>query len=168
MIARPVHRPTPIPFDAPSPKPGASQPRAISWAAASGPAEHPPLHPPLNLQPQPFSVPRLSPVKAPLSPAPLAPARHAAAATLQAAPRPVNATGNESSPANKRASSVKTPYDKSPKLTELSARYIGHGNLSVRSSVTGRHYRFQGHGDSQMVDKHDLMLLKRIADLVIR
>jgi hypothetical protein len=50
---------------------------------------------------------------------------------------------------------------------ELSARYVGQGALSVRSSVTGRHYRFQGHGDSQKIDKHDLLLLKRIADLIV-
>jgi hypothetical protein len=126
MIARPVHRPTPIAFDGPKAKPGASQPRAISWAAASGPAPHEPP----AMQPRPFVATRLSPVKPPLTPAPLAP--------------------------------------DNPTASELSARYVGQGALSVRSSVTGRHYRFQGHGDSQKVDKHDLMLLKRIADLVIR
>jgi hypothetical protein len=50
---------------------------------------------------------------------------------------------------------------------EGSAKFVGQGSLSVRSSVTGRHYRFQGHGDCQKVDKHDLMLLRRIADLVV-
>lgn len=50
---------------------------------------------------------------------------------------------------------------------ELSARYIGHGALSVRSSVTGRHYRFQGHGDCQKIDKHDMLMLKRISDLIV-
>lgn len=39
--------------------------------------------------------------------------------------------------------------------------------MSVRSSVTGRHYRFQGHGDCQKIDKHDLMMLKRIPDLIV-
>ena len=53
-------------------------------------------------------------------------------------------------------------------MTDLTARYMGQGALSVRSSVTGRHYRFQGHGDSLTIDKNDLMLLRRIADLVIR
>ena len=53
-------------------------------------------------------------------------------------------------------------------MTEISARYIGHGALSVRSSVTGRHYRFQGHGDSVVIDRNDVVLLKRISDLVIR
>lgn len=155
MIARPVHRPAPIPFDAPSPKPGASQPRAISWAAASGPAQHPPL----ESQPKPFSAPRLSPVKVAMPPAPLAPV---------AGLKPVRQTAASPLPAAPRPTSVKTPYDKGPAMTELHARYIGQGNLSVRSSVTGRHYRFQGHGDSQKIDKHDLMLLKRIPDLVIR
>jgi hypothetical protein len=146
MIARPVHRPTPIAFDGPKAKPGASQPRAISWAAASGPAPHEPP----AMQPRPFVATRLSPVKPPLTPAPLAPARQAAVSAMPVAPKP-----------------VKSPYD-NPTASELSARYVGQGALSVRSSVTGRHYRFQGHGDSQKVDKHDLMLLKRIADLVIR
>jgi hypothetical protein len=53
-------------------------------------------------------------------------------------------------------------------MTEISARYIGQGALSVRSSVTGRHYRFQGHGDSLVIDRNDVVLLKRISDLVIR
>lgn len=51
--------------------------------------------------------------------------------------------------------------------SELRARYIGQGALSVRSSVTGRHYRFQGHGDSQKIDKHDMLMLKRISDLIV-
>lgn len=50
---------------------------------------------------------------------------------------------------------------------ELSAKFVGQGALSVRSSVTGRHYRFQGHGDCQKIDKHDLMMLKRIPDLIV-
>lgn len=55
--------------------------------------------------------------------------------------------------------------DKNP--SELSALYVGQGALSVRSSVTGRHYRFQGHGDSQTIDKHDMLMLKRIPDLIV-
>ena len=161
MIARPVHRPAPIAFDAPSPKPSASQPRAISWAAASGPAAHEPL----STQATPFSAPRLSPVRAPVPPAPLAPIKRPAVSAMPAAPRP---GGHQDGAQNSKARApVKSPYD-NPNACELSARYIGQGALSVRSSVTGRHYRFQGHGDSQKVDKHDLMLLKRIADLVIR
>jgi hypothetical protein len=102
-----------------------------------------------------------------MSPAPLP------AGTFKPVPRPATTSSTISAiPPAPRPAPIKTPYDKSPDkglaLTELSARYIGQGNLSVRSSVTGRHYRFQGHGDSQKIDKHDLMLLKRIPDLLIR
>jgi hypothetical protein len=48
---------------------------------------------------------------------------------------------------------------------ELSARYTGQGSLCVRSSVTGRHYRFSGHGHTLRIDKHDQMLMRRIADV---
>ena len=49
----------------------------------------------------------------------------------------------------------------------MQARFMGHGALNVRSSITGRHYRFQGHGDCQKIDKHDMMMLRRIPDLVV-
>jgi hypothetical protein len=35
----------------------------------------------------------------------------------------------------------------------------------VRSSVTGRHYRFTGHGHTLRIDKHDQMLMRRISDV---
>lgn len=54
-----------------------------------------------------------------------------------------------------------------PATGQLSAKFMGQGALSVRSSVTGRHYRFQGHGDSLAIDKHDMLMLKRIPDLVV-
>lgn len=54
-----------------------------------------------------------------------------------------------------------------PTSGEMQARFMGHGALSVRSAATGRHYRFQGHGDCLQVDKHDMMMLRRIPDLVV-
>jgi hypothetical protein len=51
---------------------------------------------------------------------------------------------------------------------ELSACYTGQGSLCVRSSVTGRHYRFSGHGHTLRIDKHDQMLMRRIADVELR
>jgi hypothetical protein len=48
---------------------------------------------------------------------------------------------------------------------EMSARYLGQGSLCVRSSVTGRHYRFTGHGHTLRIDKHDQMLMRRISDI---
>ena len=50
-------------------------------------------------------------------------------------------------------------------VAELAARYVGQGSLCVRSSVTGRHYRFQGHGHTLRIDKHDQMLMRRISDV---
>jgi len=59
------------------------------------------------------------------------------------------------------------PAATAKQAAQLSAKFMGQGALSVRSSVTGRHYRFQGHGDSQAIDKHDMLMLKRIPDLVV-
>ncbi len=52
-----------------------------------------------------------------------------------------------------------------PLTGDSHARYTGQGSLCVRSSVTGRHYRFARHGDTLRIDKHDLSLLRRIADI---
>ena len=51
--------------------------------------------------------------------------------------------------------------------TELTAKYLGGGNLSVRSSVTGRHYRFEGHGAVLSIDRRDQLMLRRIEELLI-
>lgn len=59
--------------------------------------------------------------------------------------------------------SVPTPR----RTTELRAKYLGGGNLSVRSSVTGRHYRFEGHGATLNVDSRDQLMLRRIPELLI-
>ncbi len=53
------------------------------------------------------------------------------------------------------------------RTTQLSAKYLGGGNLSVRSSVTGRHYRFEGHGATLAIDSRDQLMLGRIAELLI-
>ncbi|AWI52293.1 hypothetical protein DEH84_01710 [Aquabacterium olei] len=45
------------------------------------------------------------------------------------------------------------------------ARFTGQGRLSVRSSTSGQHYRFVGHGDTQPVDPRDVLMLRRIPDL---
>lgn len=53
------------------------------------------------------------------------------------------------------------------RTTELRAKYLGDGNLSVRSSVTGRHYRFEGHGATLNVDSRDQLMLRRIPELLV-
>lgn len=171
MIARPIHRPRPIPFDTsapaqPSHGTAANQPRAISWGAAVGPGMQAPgiCH---------HAPSRLSPVKAPL---PLGPAfGQTPPASPQATarrPSPALTAVSGGKPASNDGHQVGGPRQGShhggSSMSEISARYIGHGALSVRSSVTGRHYRFQGHGDSLVIDRNDVVLLKRISDLVIR
>ncbi len=49
----------------------------------------------------------------------------------------------------------------------LSAKYFGQGTLSIQSSGTGRHYRFNGHGDTLVIDRRDHLMLLRIPDLQI-
>lgn len=140
MIARPVIRRHPIPFTAASA--GTHTPRPVSWAASSGPAPYSPTtacEPAAHYQTSTPS-PRLKPA-------------------LQARAQPQPVTPCAGSPAQAPGASKSH--------NELRAKYLGHGALSVRSSVTGRHYRFQGHGDSQKIDKHDMLMLKRIPDLVV-
>ncbi|MBI5927589.1 MAG: hypothetical protein HY836_18535 [Aquabacterium sp.] len=152
MIARPIHRPHPISFTGPAP--GAHSPRPVSWTASSGPARQvlasQRQHVAMAHHQATNEVSRITPApqqKAPASASesPLNPMR----CQPQVGTKPARTSGKATTP------------------TELSARYIGHGALSVRSSVTGRHYRFQGHGDSQKIDKHDMLMLKRISDLIV-
>ncbi|MDI1259960.1 hypothetical protein [Aquabacterium sp.] len=59
------------------------------------------------------------------------------------------------------------PAPTARRTTHLSAKYLGGGNLSVRSSVTGRHYRFEGHGATLAIDSRDQLMLGRITELLI-
>jgi hypothetical protein len=188
MIARIQTRTCPIPFDA-STAAGASAhpPRAINWSGGGNPAA-PRLastepgagqkvrlagHLPLSaqggvaptLQPglgaQAANMPRLSPVKAALpfsAPTP----------TPIAAPSSTGGHPHTGSVARNAGASARVAGSTGHKtLTDITARFTGQGSLSVRSSVTGRHYRFQGHGDCLVIDKSDMVLLRRITDLEI-
>lgn len=138
MIARPVTRPRPIPY---AEQPAGGKPtRPVSWTLTAGPV----------LQPSP-EQPAVG------RPAPPPPFMGQPAAPRRSPVRVATRDGQE----------VATPTPNTTPGSELQARFMGHGALSVRSSVTGRHYRFQGHGDSQKVDKHDMMMLRRIPDLLI-
>ncbi|RZK99046.1 MAG: hypothetical protein EOP36_20420 [Rubrivivax sp.] len=69
---------------------------------------------------------------------------------------------------NTATAPVPTPSMPTPRrTTELNAKYLGGGNLSVRSSVTGRHYRFEGHGATLRIDSRDQLMLRRIPELLI-
>lgn len=50
----------------------------------------------------------------------------------------------------------------------VTAKFLGHGALSVQSTESGRHYRFQGQGHCLVVDPRDMLMLGRIPDLLVR
>lgn len=47
------------------------------------------------------------------------------------------------------------------------AVYHGHGTLSVLSSITGHHYRFEGRGCTLTIDPRDRLVLGRLSELSI-
>lgn len=139
MIARPVTRPRPIPYAEQAP--GSKTTCPVSWAASSGPA---PLAGMETAAPSPRTMATLL---TPSAPARRSPVRVAANDVVHEAAKPTTSG--------------------TPAGGEMQARFMGHGALNVRSSITGRHYRFQGHGDCQKIDKHDMMMLRRIPDLIV-
>ncbi|KGM40736.1 hypothetical protein JY96_13640 [Aquabacterium sp. NJ1] len=157
MIARPVTRPRPIPYAEQAP--GSKTTSPVSWAASSGPA-------PLAGMPAAAPPPRtVATLLAPTAPARRSPVRVAANDVVQNAANDAAATPPRQ--AARQAATATPTASGTPASGELQARFTGHGALSVRSSVTGRHYRFQGHGDCQKIDKHDMMMLRRIPDLIV-
>jgi hypothetical protein len=54
-----------------------------------------------------------------------------------------------------------------PVLRQALARYDGPHSLSVRSSATGRHYRFPEQGATQVIDAADIALMRRIEDITL-
>lgn len=162
MIARLVTRPRPIPYAEQAP--GAKSTRPVSWAASSGPAplaslEVPPSHRTVATLLAPPAPARRSPVRVAANDAANNNATQTLAHTAPTAPR------HTATP--KTTPTVTPTTSGAPASGEMLAKFMGHGALSVRSSVTGRLYRFQGHGDCQKVDKHDMMMLRRIPDLIV-
>ncbi|MEY2844000.1 MAG: hypothetical protein RI920_2037 [Pseudomonadota bacterium] len=159
MIARPQHRPRPIPFAVPvrqsadhthvavshtltAAAAARPWPRPVHWGDTPGGALAMPVEDPRAL----YAVTRVW-------------QGQAGAAAEAAAGAPVQAT-------SQTTQVVQAPRAlRDSSAGELNARYTGQGSLCVRSSVTGRHYRFQGHGHMLRVDKHDQMLLRRIQDV---
>ncbi|MES2090491.1 MAG: hypothetical protein V4532_11005 [Pseudomonadota bacterium] len=106
-----------------------------------------------NAMPHPTGAPAWAALKKPhstLRPVALTPAMVTTHRCASLAPSPATST----------TSSTASPLG--PR-----AKYFGHGALSVRSSVTGRHYRFNGHGDTLVIDRRDHLMLLRIPDLQI-
>jgi hypothetical protein len=177
MIARPPHRPRPIPFAVPVRLSSAdhathstakAQPHTLTAAAAARPSPRPvhwgdtpggalamPVEDPRAL----YAVTRVWQGRAGSAADGQGRADAAGAAEAKAlGAQP--ATAAHAAPIAPAARALREPS-----VGELTARYTGQGSLCVRSSVTGRHYRFQGHGHTLRVDKHDQMLLRRIQDV---
>ncbi len=165
MIARSPHRPRPIPFAVPvrlsadsaahgiANNAAPTQTHTLTAAAAARPSPRP-VHwgdTPGGALAMPVEDPR----------ALYAVTRVWQGQTGSAA----DAQGPAEPPAPRSIPAPATRALREPSVGEMTARYTGQGSLCVRSSVTGRHYRFQGHGHTLRVDKHDLMLLRRIHDV---
>lgn len=57
------------------------------------------------------------------------------------------------------------PHSAGPRARPRLFEFIGHGALSVTSSITGKHYRFTEHGAQLTVDPRDWSQLSRVPSL---
>lgn len=57
------------------------------------------------------------------------------------------------------------PHSAGPRARPRIFEFIGHGALSVTSSITGKHYRFTEHGAQLSVDPRDWSQLSRVPSL---
>lgn len=138
MIARPIAKTQPIPFTASSDQPGNE---AVLPRAAVPLATTPNW---LNTA-QPAGVTQVAPLMG----------------------RPAQAPTHHTARQHGAAQTGATASAPTRRMGEPSAKYLGRGNLSVRSSVTGRHYRFEGHGAILNIDSRDQLMLRRIPELLI-
>lgn len=161
MIARPIRRTGPIPFapfpplaERPLERPLMAVPRETRdiretrmrsrWLATPH-AEHPVLNPTQQVLIQASRHDGGNPATV----APAAPAN---------AQAPANSSGLSDMPAS---SPARTPRG------GCHAVYHGQGTLSVLSSITGHHYRFEGRGCTLTIDPRDRLVLGRLNELSI-
>jgi hypothetical protein len=133
--------------------------------------------PPSKTQPIPFTATSSDDMAAPRPAVPLATTPNwlqtsrPAGVTQQVAPlvgRPAQPLTHHTTARNHSGGSTSHCAPAPARRTgEPSAKYLGRGNLSVRSSVTGRHYRFEGHGAILNIDSRDQLMLRRIPELLI-
>ncbi|HIV71887.1 MAG TPA: hypothetical protein H9903_13210 [Candidatus Aquabacterium excrementipullorum] len=84
---------------------------------------------------------------------------------MRAQAAPVRPSAAASAPTRTVATAVRAPS--TPVLRQALARYDGPHSLSVRSSATGRHYRFPEQGCTQVIDAADIALMRRIEDITL-
>jgi hypothetical protein len=68
---------------------------------------------------------------------------------------------------DKNASTAPSPAAKASPKRSAMARYDGPHSLSIRSATSGRHYRFERPGDTQVIDAIDIALMRRIEDITL-
>ncbi len=158
MIARPIRRTGPIPF-APFP-----------------PLAERPLERPMMAAPRETRDIRETRMRSRWLPAP--PLGHTAPVSQQAQKVIIQAARSDGSArpasASKAASaSAGDPPQSAPIGTPRTPRggchavYHGQGTLSVLSSITGHHYRFEGRGCTLTIDPRDRLVLGRLNELSI-
>lgn len=149
MIARSPSRCRPIPFTDPLHEPPGLS-RAVRWTP-------PPPFPGSLVTPRPAATSWMA--------RPLA-GQHSANDPGGHAPgAPASPSSAASVPARPAAPATRTPT--APVLRQALARYDGPHSLSVRSSATGRHYRFPQQGATQVIDAADIALMRRIEDITL-
>lgn len=148
MIARPVRRTGPIPF-APFP-PLADRPLVASSRETRDVRE-------TRMRSRWLPAPHASQ-------APLASAQQAQQVIIQAS----RTTGASQATASVDADAQPTQAGR-PRAPRGSchAVYHGQGTLSVLSSITGHHYRFEGRGCTLTIDPRDRLVLGRLNELSI-
>lgn len=151
MIARPIRRTGPIPF-APFP------PLAERTLVAS----------PRDTRMRTRWLPPATPLAPSLEPAPPA-SLHGARTDPLARPAGSPASPPASTSSMQRrtpARSIDPSASHAPR-TACHAVYHGQGTLSVLSSITGHHYRFEGRGCTLTIDPRDRLVLGRLHELSI-
>jgi len=101
----------------------------------------------------------------------VAPQAAAAEPVVRSALTPFNAAaparpqGCGAQPAAASRPGEKTLHSAGPRARPRLFEFVGHGALSVTSSITGKHYRFTEHGAQLPVDPRDWTQLSRVPSL---
>ena len=83
---------------------------------------------------------------------------------LTSAQRP-DERGADASASAQAASRVTEPRTATPR--QSTARYDGPHSLIIRSATSGRQYRFEHPGATQVIDAVDITLMRRIEDITL-
>lgn len=158
MIARPIRRTGPIPF---APFPPLAE-RPLERALMAAPRETREIRE-TRMRSRWLSTPHTGhPLLNPAQPSPQASAPQAQQVRLQACH-----THQPQTPASAGDASPAAPATARPPRGACHAVYHGQGTLSVLSSITGHHYRFEGRGCTLTIDPRDRLVLGRLNELSI-